>query len=118
MHLVKIKVYQVKNIEKCNYSFSPWRLAEKEFTMKDYKKVYEGTQLVDDSQNEDDTNLFICENLFTEFNITNADYRKEKNFKGHSISVSDLIEIYNPITNSPKYYYCDMVGFKEILIKS
>jgi len=63
-----------------------------------YKKTYEGNIETSSTDVMD-----ILEELFTELNINHpADY------KGHSLSVSDIVEIDN------HYYYCDAYGWKEI----
>lgn len=58
----------------------------------DYIRVYTG---------ELDTN-----NLDEIFNIFNT--KRPKDFKGHSLSVSDIVSI------DGKMYYCDSIGWKEL----
>ena len=55
------------------------------------------------------TDLEICETLFTIFN-----FRKPEDFKGHSLSVSDVIELTR--NGRTKFYYCDTYGFTEVLV--
>ena len=63
-----------------------------------YKKTYEG-----DIKTSSTDVMDILEELFTELNINHpADY------KGHSLSVSDIIVI------DEHYYYCDVYGWKEV----
>ena len=57
-----------------------------------YKMVWE--------EESEDTDL---ENIFIRFN-----HNHPEGFKGHSLSVSDVVEI------DGKYYYCDSFGFKEV----
>lgn len=64
-----------------------------------YSKVYTG-----------DINSFmgvydVLEEIFKIFNLSHPE-----NFKGHSLSVSDIVKIDN------KYYYCDSFGWKEVNI--
>lgn len=54
----------------------------------------------------DNTNV-ICENLFVKFNTD-----RPENFKGHSLSVSDVIAL--KLQEAVKYYYVDSFGFKEL----
>ena len=49
----------------------------------------------------------ICENLFVKFNTD-----RPENFKGHSLSVSDVIAL--KLQETVKYYYVDSFGFKEL----
>jgi len=56
--------------------------------------------------NTDSTDVYdILEEIFTELNINHPN-----DYKGHSLSVSDICEIDN------KYYFCDSFGWKEIKI--
>ena|GEM_PF-1106479 len=61
-----------------------------------YNKVYEG-------ETEDETTL---DDLFRILNIG----RKPEGFNGHSLSISDVIEM------DGKFYYCDSFGWKEIAL--
>ena len=54
----------------------------------------------------DNTNV-ICENLFVKFNTD-----RPENFKGHSLSVSDVIAL--KLQEAVKFYYVDSFGFKEL----
>jgi len=87
-----IKIYQIKDTENCNYSFMGWRFASRYFNMNDYELVY--------SYKEEDPDL---EEIFFKFNI-----ERPEDFTGHSLSVSDIVEVGN------KKYYVDSFGFKEI----
>ena len=61
-----------------------------------YKKVYEGV-IGEGNPNEK------LEDLFRMFNLNHPE-----DFKGHSLSVSDLIKLDN------KFYYCDAFGWTNI----
>lgn len=61
-----------------------------------YKIVYEG---------EIETN--DLEEIYTKFNLNHP-----HGFSGHSLSISDVIELYDD--NGSEFYYVDSFGFKEI----
>lgn len=61
-----------------------------------YKTVYDG---------EVDTNEL--EELYTKFNIDHP-----LGYEGHSLSISDVLELYDE--SGSIFYYCDTFGFKEI----
>lgn len=63
-----------------------------------YNKVYEG--------NVEAKNL---EDVFYIFNMN-----RPQDFKGHSLSVSDVVETTDETTGAKKWYYCDDFGFPEI----
>lgn len=67
-----------------------------EVNIDDYETVYEGEIESIDEEN-------ALEDLFTIFNI-----RHPEDFKGHSLSVSDIIKL------DDKYHYCDPFGWKQI----
>lgn len=63
-----------------------------------YKETYEGNLKTSSTDVMD-----ILEELFTELNVNHP-----VDYKGHSLSVSDIIVIDN------HYYYCDAYGWKEV----
>ena len=87
---MEVKIYQIKDIEKTPYAFLGYRAAKVSgFSMNDYAEVYQTTTAK--------TNVFeALEDIFTTFNI-----RRPKDFKGHSLSVSDIVAIEDQL------YYCD-----------
>jgi hypothetical protein len=89
------KIYQVDPHD-CDYAFEWWSWAQDRFNFKDYTLTYEGEIEVEDVNK-------TLEDLFTKFNIN-----RPADFKGHSLSVSDIVEL------DGKYYYCDNVGWTEI----
>jgi hypothetical protein len=89
------KIYQVDPHD-CDYAFEWWSWAQNRFNFKDYTLTYEGEIEVEDVNK-------TLEDLFRIFNV-----ERPSDFRGHSLSVSDIIEINN------KYYYCDSVGWTEI----
>lgn len=74
---------------------------EKGFNETDYEIVYEGKIKTNDIAPFD--LRLALEDLFYTFNMD-----RPKDFKGHSMSVSDIVEL------NGKKYYCDSFGFKEI----
>jgi len=89
------KIYQVDPHD-CDYAFEWWSWAQDRFNFKDYTLTYEGEIEVEDVNK-------TLEDLFTKFNI-----KRPQDFKGHSLSVSDIVEL------DGKFYYCDNVGWTEI----
>ena len=67
-----------------------------------YDTMYSGS-ITTQSANTD----VICENLFVKFNTD-----RPENFKGHSLSVSDVIAL--KLQEAVKYYYVDSFGFREL----
>lgn len=94
------KIKQHKDIRNCRYSFMDYDYAQNNgFNLDDYKVVYEG-----DIEVSDDQSTHNClEKLFTKFNLT-----RPEGFKGHSLSVSDIVELdgFN--------YYCDSCGWRKL----
>lgn len=74
-----------------------------QINLNNYDKVYDGEYSIYEPFNANT----ICESLFEKFNID-----LPEDFRGHSLSVSDVIVLENNGEN--KAYYCDSIGFKEI----
>jgi hypothetical protein len=92
------KILQLKDIENCPYAFVSYKFAQSHgFSLDDYKVIYEDDNIVGITTEE------ILENLYTVFNLNIP-----TDFEGHSLSVSDIIKLQD------KYYYVDIIGFKEI----
>ena len=94
------KLYQIRRelLNTNSYVFMGWSFAKNEgFSIKDYQIVYEGE--VESGRWIEDT----LENIWTKFNID-----RPEDFKGWSMSVSDIIQI------GGEYYYTDGCGFKNI----
>ena len=49
------------------------------------------------------------EDLFEIFNL-----KRPVDFRGHSMSVSDIVEIMDSDIIDPGYYFCDDIGFKKV----
>lgn len=99
---VNFKILQIKNTAKCNYAFSPWKVAEDYFSLLDYNIVHKDLGYFP-SRNADE----VCEEIFKKFN------NKVEGFKGHSLSVSDIIMLDNEYNT---FHYVDQFGFKTIKI--
>jgi hypothetical protein len=98
--MITYKIHQIKDIENTDYAFRGWD--PKKFSFSDYECRYEG-EFTDDTK----TATEICEVIFYLFNM-----RRPEDFKGHSLSMSDVIEINTDITTN--FYYCDTCGWVRI----
>ena len=96
---MKYKILQIKDSKNCNYLFDSYERAVKYgFNLEDYKVVYEGDRdfdFVDD--------LDCLEQLFYIFNCQHP-----KDFRGHSLSVSDVVYL------NGNYFYVDSFGYKKL----
>lgn len=93
---MKYKILQIADISKCDYAFEWWDWAKNKFNINDYKEVYEG-------ELEGSSNYAVLEKLFEIFNINHP-----KDFRGHSLSVSDIVVL------DGGYWYCDSHGWVDI----
>lgn len=98
---MKYKIFQFKDIKKIakekGYEFMGYSYATSHgFDLNDYEIVYEG------EIEEENVNIAL-EKLFNIFNVNHPG-----DFTGHSLSVSDIVEI-----DSVKYY-CDMFDWVKI----
>ena len=102
---VKYTLYQLKNTEENHYIrfMGLSSTISSQINLNNYDKVYDGEYSINEPF---DANK-ICETLFEKFNID-----LPEDFRGHSLSVSDVIVLENNGEN--KAYYCDSIGFKEI----
>ena len=98
--MITYKIHQIKDIENTDYAFRGYD--PKKFNFNDYECRYEG-EFTDDTK----TATEICEVIFYVFNM-----RRPEDFKGHSLSMSDVIELDTGI--SQRLYYCDMCGWQRI----
>ena len=98
---MEYKIKQITNYDTCDYKFDWWKFAQDKFNLeKDYSTVYEGELEVED---ETDT-VGILEKLFYIFNM-----KHPEDFKGHSLSTSDII-----ILNDDSMWFCDSYGWQEL----
>ena len=105
---MKYEIYQLdynkESVKNSHKMFSRWEWLikyEGGFNFQDYKKVYESEIK---GHTEYVNNIQILEKIFEIFNINHPE-----DFHGHSLSVSDVIVL------EDKMYYCDSLGWKEIL---
>ena len=98
------EIWQVKDIMATKYAFRSWKEAEELFNPLDYKLVYKG----EEEDCDDDSDIDLLEYLFMKFNMNHP-----KDFKGHSLSVSDVVRIYNS-DGMVTTYYCNDIGWKKI----
>ena len=102
---IDFDIYQLKKIpDNHDFLFSSLELLTK-YNMKvelnRYEKIYEGS-----TENTKDI-INILDNIYRWSNTT----IHPNDYKGHSISVSDIIMINN------EYWYCDSFGWEKINIK-
>ena len=93
---MKYKIKQIKDIRNCGYAFSHYNWCKDQINLGDYEVVYEG-ELECSEISE------ALEELFEIFNI-----RHPEDFKGRSMSVSDIVEV------DGENYYCDAAGWKKL----
>jgi hypothetical protein len=95
-------IFQLDNSKQANnFKFMPYDFVKKmsyELSLCFYNLVYQSEVVT----SHDDA-MDILDDLYFEFNM-----RKPADFKGHSLSTSDIIKMDN------KYYYCDSFGFVEV----
>lgn len=99
---MKMSIYQIKNIKDCKYAFRSWTDSVKsEFKFSDYKKVYGSDNDYYDSARTE----AVLDNIFAFFN---EDGVQQPDYKGHSLSVSDIVLL------KGHYYYCCSFGWEDI----
>jgi len=110
---MNISIYQLKNTKGYSYSFMSLDFALNHgFCRDDYEEIYAFTEnalLIQDVSGL--TNEQLLEIIFRQFNrVTEEDCKRLEfiGFKGHSISVSDVVKI------DDEYYYCDSFGWENI----
>lgn len=102
------KIYQMQRSNKLTYHFMGWEFAKRyNFTLDDYNLVYEGQKITYKNGIECKDPMMCLEMLFTKFNI-----RRPSDFTGHSLSVSDVVELITD--DKSKFYYCDSFGWEDI----
>jgi len=97
------KIYQVNDIAKCDYAFMSWGFAKDKFNFGDYGCVYKSNSNLYDCKD----NLSRLERIFYIFNMEIPFW-----FVGHSLSVSDIVQISTDDCDS--FYYCDSIGWEDI----
>ena len=99
--MITFKIHQIKDIENTIYAFSSFHPGD--FNFADYEERYEMEFVSED----DKTDLEICETIFYIFNM-----RRPEDFTGHSLSISDIIELHR--RGSSAFYYCNSCGFIKL----
>jgi hypothetical protein len=99
--MITFKIHQIKDIENTDYAFRSFRPGK--FNFADYEERYE----MEFESFDEKTNIEICEVIFRIFNM-----RTPSDFKGHSLSMSDVIELNRD--GRKQFYYCDMCGFTRL----
>lgn len=101
---MKISIYQIntdrdpQRLKFMGLDFTRQELRTGEPDCAAYDKVFSG-----------DVRCGNLEDVFTLFNTS-----RPKNFRGHSLSVSDVVEVEDAASITPGFYFCDSVGFREI----
>lgn len=98
--MITFKIHQIKDIENTDYAFRSFN--PNKFNFEDYECRY-----ISEIEKEDKTYIELCDDIFYIFNM-----RIPENFEGHSLSVSDIIEL-QPY-GVPTFYYCNMCGFTKL----
>lgn len=101
---MKIKVYQIDIIKKgareCIYAgLSHLKKHGLPVSPSIYKQVWAGELPA----------AATLEDVFTALNVNHPE-----DYKGHSLSVSDIIEVVEAKYRSPGFYFCDSFGFKRL----
>lgn len=100
--LKKVRIWQLKPDSDFDLRFISLEESQKKFgepKIENYETIYDG---------ELSTNNL--ESIYTKFNIDHP-----QGYQGHSLSMSDVVELYDDENSS--YYYVDRFGFEEIGFK-
>lgn len=101
---MKIRIYQINSERDVNRMM---------FMAHDRLEKFQGSAEVDskiyDKIYDADVECNSLEGVYTMFNM-----ERPADFKGHSLSVSDVVEVYESDTVQKGFYFCDSFGFKEI----
>ena len=102
---MKYRILQIKNLAEADYRFMRYDFATRNgFDLADYACVYEAEAWT--AHDDEELQKFL-EFVFVKFN---ADY--PLGFKGHSLSVSDIIEVERD--GEVRRFYVEPVGFIEL----
>lgn len=95
---MQYRLYQLK--ERTDYRFMTWDFARANgFTILDYTQVYSG-----EIEKEN-----CLSHLWEMFNINHP-----FDFRGHSMSVSDVVALKDEDGDHWNWYYCDDIGWEDI----
>lgn len=79
-----------------------------------YSSVYDNNSTVNRSiYDEVFSGRLTCKSLEEIYKTLNSS-EKPKEYKGHSLSVSDVVEVKNSLVIENGFFYCDNIGFKKI----
>lgn len=95
---MKITIYQPKQP---NFRINP---DQKFYDKETYNKVYEMELTAEQEQQSYEDIDVLLEEIFTIFNM-----KRPQDFKGHSLSVEDVVELEDGYTS-----ICDVFGWREI----
>ena len=101
---MKINIYQInrerdtQRLKFLGLGATRQALRSAELNCAAYDKVYSGD--------------VKCRNLEDVFVLFNSG--RPEGFRGHSLSVSDVVEVEDAAGITPGFYFCDSIGFKEI----
>ena len=104
MPVTKLRIYQVNTErDKDRIAFMEYDSLEKfqgnsNINSSVYDRVYEY-----------ETDVSSLEDIYKLFNIS-----RPQDYKGRSLSVSDVVEIVSSDKLNPGFYFCDTVGFKKV----
>ena len=95
-----IKIFKIDQNKYTNkVMFMPYKWL-KEFDFSIYNEVWSGDELDG------------CDDLDGIYEVFNL-YHPE-DFRGHSLSVSDIVQIIGSDEGSNRYYFCDSIGWVEL----
>ena len=98
-----IKIFQINmDRDKNKVKFMPYKFI-KEFDFSIYDEVWSG---------EEPDGCDDLEGIYEVFNLY-----LPNDFKGHSLSVSDIVQIIGSDKKSNGYYFCDSIGWRKLDIK-
>jgi hypothetical protein len=98
--MVTYKIHQIKDIANTHYAFRGYDPTKFDFA--DYELRYGGR-----FPDNDKSDVEVCEAVYHLFNV-----ERPADFTGHSLSMSDLVEV---ITDySRNFYYCDWSGWTRV----
>lgn len=97
--LKNVRIWQLKADSDFDLRFKSYEEVLKlsgEPSMKNYETVYDGELETND-----------LESIYTKFNMEHPN-----GFKGHSLSISDVVELYDE--SGSEFHYVDRIGFQKI----
>lgn len=96
-----IKIFQINGERDINrHAFRPYNFI-KEFDFSIYDKIWEGEVPSD----------YTLENIFDMFNLNHPN-----DYNGHSLSVSDVVQVIELSNVEAGFYYCDSFGWRKLNI--